>query len=981
MFKPLKKLVGLVILLTPFVAYAQSGKVAGKITDAGSGVPLPGATIRLEPSRLGAASDGDGRFVISRVPDGEYTLSVSFVGYRNFKRAVTVRNGGEVVVNVALQEDPTGLDEVVVTGLAATNSKAIAPVATSKVDVGTLTQDKSFSNVNQMLAGKVSGVTVASSSGNVAGGLRFDIRSGGGLFGGGQPLIIVDGARILDVQSLTFGTGGQSMGTLVTLNPDDIQNIEVLKGPAGGALYGTSGANGVVIITTKSGKKAQGSGGLRVEYKGITGYNERQKEYTEDMAMSYKGHNALYIKGPIQQHTLSAAGSTGAINYFTSFDQRQEEGILRNNGLDRTSFRANFEAYPSDKFTIRVSSNFSNSKADLPQNDNNILGYLGNTLLYGPNLTTGARGDWRFTDSLAVESIQTQSEVNRFIGSVGLDFNPFQGLSLKATMGFDGFDQRDDQTFPANFRYSGRTKGERNVAMRRYQLLNYDATARYSTAFSNIKSNTSVGLTAFASTTSNFFITKQNFATELTTNVGAGADFIGGNEGFGDNREAGVFARQELTFKDAILVYGGARMDFASSVGRDAPNAIYPQAGVSVNFERLGILPSFVNLLKLRTAYGASGVLPGSLDGYDRLWTAVNSGYGGAGVLALIGNAGIKPESLQEIEAGLDAEFLGSRLGLEVTGFYNFATNAIIGKPNAPSTGQTASTVPFNVGKLNGWGVESKIYGTPLKTQNAVLDLTMIWNYNDNEVKDIGDSQPIYDGFSRNVIKAGLTRSAFFLPIVIGANFDANGKYLSPKFQTDAKGVQERVYVGRPTPLYNGSFTANLNLFKRVNVYVLTDWALGHSVFNGTQQFHSNPVYGNNKAYNELRAQLGLVTIPGITALAVGSNEYKAVAEKLVYMEHSVISNYIQPADYFKIREVSVSYNIGQLLAKSTANKVLKGATLSVAGRNLWTLNNSKFKGADVEINGTGARSLGRGQDFLTLQTPRQYYATLSLGF
>ncbi|HRK74128.1 MAG TPA: carboxypeptidase-like regulatory domain-containing protein, partial [Rhodothermales bacterium] len=110
----MKKLVGLVFLLTPFVAMAQSGKVAGNVTDASSGAPLPGATVRLEPTRLGTATDNAGRYVVSRVPDGEYTLSVTFIGYRNFKRAVTVRNGGEMVVNVSLQEDPTGLDEVVV---------------------------------------------------------------------------------------------------------------------------------------------------------------------------------------------------------------------------------------------------------------------------------------------------------------------------------------------------------------------------------------------------------------------------------------------------------------------------------------------------------------------------------------------------------------------------------------------------------------------------------------------------------------------------------------------------------------------------------------------------------------------------------------------------------------------------------------------------------------------------------------------------
>ena len=244
----MKKLI-FYLVITSISLHAQS-TISGTVTDR-SGNPLIGANVLVEGTAIGAATDIDGLFSINYNPEGEYTLVVSYFGYKD--QLLTTSDTQDL--NFILQQDVFDMDKVVVTGIASEKSIGNTEVSVSRVDASELSETNSFSDMGQLLYGKVAGVDIRKASGNVGGGWRFDVRAGGGLNGSEQPVIYVDGIRIENAEYNSGFTGGQGFSTLADLNPEDIESIEVLKGPAGATSYGTNGSNGVVIITTKKGRR------------------------------------------------------------------------------------------------------------------------------------------------------------------------------------------------------------------------------------------------------------------------------------------------------------------------------------------------------------------------------------------------------------------------------------------------------------------------------------------------------------------------------------------------------------------------------------------------------------------------------------------------------------------------------------------------------------------------------------------------------
>jgi TonB-dependent starch-binding outer membrane protein SusC len=969
----------LALLLFPASAWAQAGSVTGRVLDAQTGEPLPGANVLLSELNRGGATDIDGRFTVPGVEAGTYNLVTSYVGFVTNRRNITVAAGQDLDLTVRLEPDLRGLEEVVVTGVASRTSRAVSPVSVSRVNAAELTEVQNYTSVSQLLTGKAAGVQVVQSSGNVGGGFRFHMRAGGGLYGTGQPVIYIDGVRVNDVEVGGFGVGGQGYSTLSSLNPDDIENIEIIKGAAGGALYGTSGSNGVVLITTKRGRRATDA--INVNFRSQIGWNEQARAYDENTFISAADANAVFRRGMMTNQTLSIQGQLDRIRYFTSMDIRDEEGLMPTNEMQRNSFRANIEAFPTDRVSVRVSSSFNTVENTRPQNDNNIYGYLGNTLLQPRS--------YLYTDSLAILAIDNRIRSNQFQGSVELMWSPIQNLELSGRLGYDGTDLRNDATFPPGFGYAFGAVGQRNIWQWSRGQYNYDMNARYGYDIAqNLSATTIVGMTAFMHQTRSFDITRRNFASDLISNVGAGSDFISGDESFSNFREAGVFLQQEFSYNNIYYMTAGARYDFASTYGADAGDIFYPRADISVRLDQFNWAPEAFNLLKFRTAYGESGQLPGAFDAQPLLWTAASSGYGGAGgVLGRVGDPSIRPERIREWEIGLDTELRGG-YGAELTYFHTWSSDALVGRLQPLSSGLTSNAVQQNVGSIEGWGVETLLYATPIRSRNTQLDLTATFTYQDTEVKDLGGEEAtfIYDGFSRNVITEGVARRAFYLPVVEGANFHPEtGAYTGVRYVEGG----ERQVIGSPLPVYSGAITANLRFARHFALSVQTDYALGHYVYNGTLQFGSNPAAtasNNNRRLVELRRQLGMPIgglVPQdvyshIDPLPVGSEEYRAAAEEYV-RQINVLSNFVSPADFLKLREVGLSFNATNLIRGTQFGEYVRTLTLAASGRNL--LMTTKYTGPDPEMNQTGARDAGQSQDFLTLQNPRTYNFSISIGF
>lgn len=976
----IKSSLTLIPLLTVFLVFnsqtlfAGYGSISGKVIDKQTDETLIGAIVEIVKDaenpgkKLGAITKNDGTFKIKRIKPGPYILSVSYIGYKHFKLKVNVVDGKDETVAVQLIQDIVGLDEIVVTGVASRTEKGVSDVSVAKINADELKELNPYQDVSQFITGKVSGVQVETSSGNVGGGVRFQVRGGGGLNGTGQPVIFVDGVRV-DNTEIGFAVGGQLASTLSDLNPEDIENIEILKGPAGGALYGTSGSNGVVLITTKRGK-----GRFKVNYKMVSGWHEAQKEYSEDMFLSYKDANAIMRSGNINEHNISFSGTSGIFNYYAGYTNRNEEGIVLLNDYGRESIQANFDVTPTKEVSIKLSGNYTWSENNRSQNDNNVIGWLGNTLIFPQS--------YIFSDSVAVANMTDIIHTKTFRGSIQLNYMPdyLPGLSFYGNIGYNGINYTDEQFQSPLYFYPGtENKGDKQIYNNSRDLLNYDFNASYDfKPLETLELQSVVGAQLHSRRSIYSQFEMQGFGTPLITNYSSADDFILSEDGLSEFREAGIFFNEYINYSDFLFGTIAIRNDYSSVVGEKAPNILYPRLSAAIRLDRLGYAPDMMNMLKLRLAYGESGQLPGLLAAQALRWGPGQSGWGAGGVVVSIGNPEIEPERIKEYELGLEIQLMDA-YGIDFTYYTQSADKSILSFPNPPSSGLTATSVPMNVGAIDVWGLESSIYGAPIISKDYRLDLRFNFSWQDNEVKSLGGAQPILGSFGELGNYVGYQRSSFFDYKVIGATFDEDGVYNGLKYsEYDDDGNPKKVYLGNPLPKYNLSFSASFKFLKYFTVYMLVESAMGHYISNQTRTFQVR--YGNDVEYNNLSDKLYGNADEGIEALTPGTDEYINTANALALLHPDWSSNFIEEADWVRIRDLSFRIDAYDFLDDFLENTYVKDLNFvfSIHNASLWT----GYSGIDPQVNFDGSRTtVTRGVDFLTLQSPRTYNFQIVVGF
>ncbi|MBS1536648.1 MAG: TonB-dependent receptor [Bacteroidetes bacterium] len=964
---------------------AQTGGIRGTVIDSKTRTPLASATVVLlinnkgnnttTRTNFGKITDKQGQFEFKGIPVGSYIVKFTYVSYSALQKNTEVLDKEVVTVNGELNTDVKGLDEVVVTGVASRTQKSVAEVAVARVDAAALSETNSFDGVSQLLQGKVAGVRTSSSSGNVGGGFRFDVRSGAGLNGNGQPTVFVDGVRVEN--GLTDASvGGQDLSALSLLSSESIESVEILKGPAASALYGTSGSNGVVLIKTKRAMTGVGANNYAIQFKTTHGWNERQADYTTAYSLGADDANRILRKGTISAQAFSIGGNTGSFNYLLGYDRRSEDGILSTNSYVRDAIRGNFSAFASDKLTLNVSTSYTFANNLIPFGDNTVFGFLGETLDYAPK-SLGGNGAYFGLDSVAVAALRVTNRQQSFTGSAEAIYVPMKDLSFRGLIGVNTIGTNFNYNVPSNYNYSryGIVKGTKYISTNEQNAYNFEFAGTYSTQFGDdINSSTVVGLQGFLNTARGIEIQKDSFPSTVLTNLGSGKIYTGGNENFGESRSGGLFIQEEISMSNTYFFSAGLRNDYASAIGKDAATVFYPRASAAVRLDRALELPSSINLFKFRLAYGASGILPGALDGSVLRWGATQTGDGTGATVTSLGNPTLKPETVQEFEVGTEIEFDNS-YGLELTYFQQFSSNSIFAYQQAPSIGLPN---PFqNIGSIVGSGIEANIYARLFRTEEYQLDLNLITNYANNEVTDLGGAAPIISG--ENVVMVGQPKAAFYSFPITGALYDDKGLY---------KGVQlgtERKFFGNPVAPMNGSFSFTFRFFKDFSLYALADWTSGGTIHNFTRQFITR--FGGNGEFSELATQLGVSARFGIaprtdvTALTPNSTEYKQAAEKFAQMDptETGAADYYESSDNIRIREISLKYNMTSLLESIMPNTV-KSVSLTLAARNVALF--TSYTGPEVELNREGAnRSVYRGHDFFTLQSPRTIYGMFSIGF
>ena len=625
------------LAVLPGSAQAQQGAVAGLVADKSTGQALAGAVVTVSPSNRGAVTDQNGHYRIENVSPGPVEIRVRFIGYSIGVLTVMVAAGETATADFGLTPNPIGLEAVVVTATGAEQRVRELGNTVATINAAKATEIAPITNMADLLNGRAPGVQVITSGGTTGSGTRIRIRGASSLSLTNEPIVVVDGIRVdNEAISSSIGVGGQSPSRLNDLNPDEIESIEVVKGPSAAALYGTNAANGVIQIRTKQGRPGPTQWAGYVEGGVLNDVGAWPANWASLTATggscsltgqaggscvidTVRSFNPIETFSPFRQGVrqklgMSAAGGSEQTTFYLAGDFERERGVFQSNDLKRVNLRANLHNQVSQLMDISVSTGYTSSDLVLPQNDNNDQGILPSGLL---GLTDSTNHGYRFLTPQEANRIFTGQSIERFTGSVNLNFRPWTFLTVRGVVGTDVTNRSDNETTPPNTIPLDQDRLDGNHVTARTQIFSYTGNLSTTASFrvsSDIITNTSVGL--------------QYLKTILQEVDASGRKLVGGTNSLGgvviptvgENTEQSVtlggYIEEQVGIRDRLFLTAALRGDDNSAFGQNFNFITYPKVSASWVISQEPFFPrlSFLNSLRLRAAYGRSGRQPGPND-------------------------------------------------------------------------------------------------------------------------------------------------------------------------------------------------------------------------------------------------------------------------------------------------------------------------------------------------------------------------------
>jgi TonB-linked SusC/RagA family outer membrane protein len=978
-----------VIAFLPATAPGQQTTViTGHVTDAASQSPVPSAQVVVVGTSLGAITRDDGSYRITGVQPGRVTLRAQRIGYQAKTDSATVSVGGAATLDFALNATAVTIDQVFVTATGQSKRQRESGAAVGVIAMDSVKQ-ATVNNFDDVLSSRVPGVVVQSAGGSTGTGARIRIRGATSVSLSNDPLMIVDGVRVnSSSQSSSIGVGGQEPSRFNDINPDNVESIEILKGPAATALYGTAAANGVIQITTKRGSAGKTKWSAHAEYgtvNEVTNYPANYAQYgtfqTADGPVSTSGcftidqaagdctadslvsFNPLEVYSPFetgnqQNYGLSVTGGGERSTYFVSGDFKRQQGIYDPNKLRQLNLRGNLRSQLAHNFDLTVNTGYLQSRLGFPQNDNNTEGFISGGLLgsFRDDNNHGyylARPDQLF-------QLETDQNIERFTGSATAQWRLLSWLSANGTAGID-YTNRADEFFVAPGIFEPGQDPDAAVGERSsnpYNIWNYTANGNVTGTFTltpELSSSTSLGVQwtrAYLHGTEAF---GQNLLAGTKSLNGATALFSV-DETSQDVITFGGYVQEQLSWRDRLIATAAVRADKNSAFGTNFGWVKYPAFSLSWVVGEEPFFPSWswLSSLRVRTAYGKSGRQPNFRDAitfYNPVAIAKN-GEDVPGVsVGGTGNPDLRPEVSAEFEAGLDAGLFDGRASLEFTYYHKTTSDALVARRLAPSLG--ASQTQFvNLGKVQNTGYEAMLRAMVFESDPASFEITFTGSINHNKLLDLGEVNgspitPIIFGLGANTQRHqnGYPLGGYW-QVPIKSWGDANGDgIISPDEITLGDSAE---YLGTPYPTRELAISPKITLFKYFQLSGLVDYRGGFKLYNGTEDFRC-AVFATCRAINDPSSPLW--------------EQARAVAD----FEFGTVAGYVEDASFTKLREVALTIFAPSAWAERAG---LSGVSLTLAGRNLatWT----DYTGADPEVNYAGQSNFNQA-DFLT-QPPVRYY-------
>lgn len=975
----------------------ETGRIQGRVVDSETQRPLNGVQVSIPEISRGAFTNAQGAFVIFGVPAGTHTVLAQMVGFGTGEKTITLDAGETVELNFEIAVQSIQLDELVVTGTPGATQRRAVGNTVSSVAAEQLTEKAPISTVTQLLQGRTPGLTIMQSSGQVGTASNFRIRGTGSLNASNHPVFYIDGIRIASGSQSGFGTSNNTRretSALDMLNPDDIESIEVIKGPAAAALYGADAAAGVIQIITKKGKTGQqgirwnakaeyGQSDwhlpMRTNYTLCTNANElvntsvSRIEHADwpgchDMDPNAPWQDRLLVETPLRSAIskgsssafhLSARGGSELYSFYASGSTEQEDGVFSNNDFSRHSGMANFTVRPMEKMDVTMNMLYSQTGTRQPLNDNSSNGWLRNSWRGLPGYAAPFEMGWRGMgpEQMAIYNDVTDSE--RFVLGSTINYRPTSWFSNRLTLGLDAGDRKISLFYPIGADEHGYSASYANGYVSNYDRSQRDYTFNYS---GTINTELTESLSSALSFGAQY--RRENYRSVQTVGEGLVADVVqtihpDNNldtrvfESRRQQRSLGFFIEEQLGWENRLFVTGTLRIDDHSTFGSNFSTVYYPKGALSyVISEEPFFNIDAVDNLRLRVAYGHAGNVPAPFSA-DRVYDASNVVTDDGSLAPALspgryGNPDLRAERGKEFEIGFEASLFDNAVGLEVTHYNKRTDDALISVPVPPSTGFTGSVLR-NAGSITNSGFEFLVFGSPIRNPTLTWDAQLSFATNRNKLVEMGEDRPFIPVGYRNSQRhqAGFPLAGYWAEEVL---YDNDGSLLVDDAGRPVLG-DSMTYVGPSTPTREAALSNTFTIFGDLQLYVFMDYKGGHYLFNMSEQTSIND--GNHRLAND----------PNVSE------------EEWLVLRYGGNRRYIERADFVKLREISLSYRLPNEWAGRLGADEL---SLTLAGRNLavW----SKYSGADPEVNIGGPSAFTRGESN-SVPMMRRLVATLNVRF
>ena len=999
---------------------AQSGTIAGVVLVEGSQRPLADAQVAVQGQLgRGAVTSASGRFRIEGVSGTDVVVNVRMIGYRALTQTVRV---GSTNLQFVLSEQALELNQVVVTGTAGGEQKRALGASVDQVNVSDIMAKEAVPSVEALLDGRAAGVSVLPGTGMVGAGAKVRIRGVGTFSLSSDPLIYVDGVRVDNQTGTGISIQAFSSGVVSRLNdfdPEEIESIEVLKGPAAATLYGTEAARGVINIITKKGA----SGGVKYQFNVSQGANEFQ-DAAGRIATNYciqtgqytcgsqgvgtliglntvRREDALgtpiFRTGPNANYNGNVSGGNGPLRFFASGDFLDNQGADPTNEQRRQSFRTNLTITPSERVNVATNFGYITGRTQLSceagcgglmwdseySNPANLPQFCAPSAGVGCTYVQGFNG----TPPAADAQQRDWQDLNRITASATISYNPFPWFSNRLAIGTDVNQEDNVEQVPymtndtLAYFWGASAKGYRfsNQHQAVYNTYDYSGSAHFNLNTSWI-SKSSVGV-QYYTRTDQFIQGEGDFfpAPGLQTISSAGQK-VGLQDGWSANQTLGYYGQEEFSFNDRLYLTGAVRVDNNSAFGSQVHWVTYPKASLSyVASEEPAVkahLPAFLNTLRLRAAYGGSGQQPAVNTALQTLQPA--AGPLGQGILTpyTLGNSNLKPERVLGAEAGFEAGMFQDRFGIDFTYFHDDSRDAILARGVAPGTGFGGQSQYFNAGEITKQGIEMLLKGQIINRKSYGWDMNV--NLSTQSAKilrlngvdttvDLGSNShrigyAPFDFFSYKVLSATGAYNAATNTVAVSQVMCDNGRgQATPCYSASGQIIAPKVFLGHALPTVDASWTNTIRFLNNFRLYGMLDYA------GGFKRLDNNI---------RIRCQIFYTCLQYVEPQ---NTDPRLLAQ---YYSAGTLRDFtINDASYVKVREISLSYDAPQRFANR-----LGASALSLVGsaRNLgmWT----RYSGLDPEsqfVSGasTSVAALGVGVDQAELPQLLTYVFTVRLSY